>query len=125
SLPTLQGVLGIEYSPGALGRTLILEGWYMHLFSAPIGTALLFARPDTGGLAALVRWNFFPEHLELELRAMVGLEPLSWAIRPQVGFKWRALRIQVGATALDGEGSSFGAFYRANTSVYLLVKYAF
>jgi hypothetical protein len=124
-LPALQLVGGIEYSPGELGRTLIVEGWYMHVFSTPGDQALLFARADTGGVATLVRWNFFHEHLELELRALVGLEPWSVAIRPQVGYKWRALQIRVGAMVLDGNDLSFGGWYRNNTSIYVMAKYSF
>jgi hypothetical protein len=80
---------------------------------------------DTGGLATLLSWNFVREHLEMEFRALVGLEPWSIAIRPQIGYKWRALQIRLGAVVLDGNDLSLGGWYRVNTSVYWMAKCSF
>jgi hypothetical protein len=79
---------------------------------------------DSTAVAALVRWHFFDDHLLLEARGVVGVQPFSWMARGEVGYKRKALQIRAGAAVLDGDPYSFGNYYRANTSVYLLVKYA-
>jgi hypothetical protein len=124
-LPSVQAVVGAEYQPGALGRAVIVEGWYQHLFDAPADGALLLARQDMYGVAALFRWSFFRDHLELDVRGLVGLNPFYYAVRPQIGYKWRGLAIRAGALLLDGDDHSFGSYYHRNTSVYLIVRYAF
>lgn len=123
--PVVQASGGIEYQTGALGQIILVEGWYMHGFDLPAARPLLFYQADTGGLATLWRWTFFRQWLEVELRAMVGLDPFSWSIKPQVGLHWRGLRVQVGALVLDGDRYSFGNYFRDNTSVYVLTRYSF
>lgn len=121
---TVQATLGLEYQPGELGKTIIVEGWYMHLTDAP-SEPLLLAKQDNGGLATLVRWRFFRDHLELETRVLVSIAPLYWVVRPQVAYLWRGLAIRLGAVYLDGDDRSYGGYYRRNSSLYLAVKYSF
>jgi hypothetical protein len=121
---TVQAVLGFEYQPGELGKLLIVEGWYMGLISAP-ADPLLLTHTNNGGVAALFRWRLFRDHLELEARALVSIEPLYWIIRPQLGYLWRGLAVRIGMVYLDGEDGSFGAYYKRNSSIYSSIKYSF
>ncbi|HEX9104843.1 MAG TPA: hypothetical protein VF997_21680, partial [Polyangia bacterium] len=122
--PTLQATAGLEYQPGEFGKLVLVEGWYMHAFGLDDNQPLWFVQRDTAGAAALVRWCFFGEQLQLEARGVVAAQPLGWMVRGEVGYKHNALQIRAGAVMLDGDAFSFGHFYRANTSVYLFVKYA-
>lgn len=124
-LPTVQGVLGIEYQRGELGKALALEAQYMHVVDYPSDRSLLFARQHNAALAGLARWTFFRDHLQLELRALVGIVPFSYAVRPQVALLFRGVAIRFGALLPGGEDSSFGNYYRRNQSVYTMVRYSF
>jgi hypothetical protein len=119
----VQATLGLEYQPGELGKHIIVEGWYMYLTDPT--EPLLLARVHNGGVATLLRWRFLRDHLELELRGLLSIEPLYWIVRPSISYLWRGLAIRLGALYLDGRENSFGAYYSRNSSVYLMVKYSF
>lgn len=122
--PTLQATAGLEYQPGEFGKLVLVEGWYMHAVDLADDRPVWFAQRDIAGAAGLVRWSFFHDQLELEARGVVAAQPLSWMARGEAGWKHKALQIRAGAVLLDGDLFSFGHFYRANTSVYLFVKYS-
>jgi hypothetical protein len=123
-VPTLQATAGIEYQPGELGRVVLVEGWYQHAFDLDPAQALWFVERDSVAAAAVVKWHFFDERLLLEAHGVIGFQPFSWMARGEVGYKRKALQIRAGAAVLDGDPYSFGHYYRANTSVYLLFKYS-
>jgi hypothetical protein len=123
-VPVMQATAGIEYQPGELGRIVLVEGWYQHAFDLDPAQVLWFVERDSAAVAAVVKWHFFDEHLLLEGRGVVGFQPFSWMVRGEVGYKRKALQIRAGAVVLDGDPFSFGNYYRANTSVYLLLKYS-
>ncbi|HEY3359562.1 MAG TPA: DUF1302 family protein [Polyangia bacterium] len=122
--PALQATLGVEYQTGELGKTITVEAWYQRLVDAPPDGTLLGQDRDSAAVAALVRWIFFA-HLEVELRAVAGLRPSSYTLRPQVGWRWRDLAVRVGAVLLGGEVGSLAHYYRRNQSVYSMLKYSF
>ncbi|MGZ3405203.1 MAG: DUF1302 family protein [Polyangia bacterium] len=122
--PVVQATAGVEYQPGEFGKIVLVEGWYLHVLDPGDTQPLWFVQRDSAGAAALVRWHFFREQLQLEARSVVGVQPFSWMVRGEAGYKHKALQIRAGAVILDGDPFSFGHFYRANTSVYLLVKYS-
>ena len=122
--PALQATAGLEYQPGDFGKIVEVEGWYLRVVGLGDDQPLWFVQRDTAGVAALVRWSFFGDRLQLEGRGLVAAQPLSWMARGEIGYHRNALQIRAGAVVLDGDAFSFGHFYRANTSVYLLVKYA-
>ena len=122
--PTLQATAGLEYQPGEFGKLVLVEGWYMHVVGLGDDQPLWFVQRDTAGVAGLVRWSFFRDQLQLETRGLVAAQPLSWMARGEIGYHRNALQIRAGAVILDGDAFSFGHFYRANSSVYLLVRYA-
>ena len=122
--PALQATTGVEWAPGELGKLVLVEAWYLHAFELDDSQPLWFVQRETAGAAALVRWHFFREQLQLEARGVVGVQPFSWMVRGEAGYKRKALQIRAGAVILDGDPFSFGHFYRANTSVYLMVRYA-
>jgi hypothetical protein len=123
-VPVMQATAGIEYQPGELGRIVLVEAWYQHAFDLDTGPALWFVERDSAGAAAVVKWHFFDERLLVEARGVVGFQPFGWMVRGEVGYKRKALQIRAGAVVLDGDPFSFGNYYRANTSVYLLFKYS-
>lgn len=124
-LPTVQGVLGLEYQRGELGKTVALEAQYMRVVDYPADRSLLFARQDNAALAALARWTFLRDHLQLELRGVVGIVPFYYVARPQVTLMFRGAEIRFGALIPGGEDSSFGNYYRRNLSIYSMVRYSF
>ena len=123
-VPVVQATASIEYQPGELGRIVLVEAWYQHAFDLDPAQALWFVQRDSVAAAAVVKWHFFDDRLLLEARGVVGVQPFSWMVRGEVGYKHKALQIRAGAAVLDGDPYSFGGYYRANTSVYLLLRYA-
>jgi hypothetical protein len=122
--PTAQAVAGVEYQTGDVGKALVVEALYLRVLDPPPPGTLLFQRDDTMAVTALARWTFV-EHLELEARAVIGVAPFGYVVRPQVGWRAGPLAVHVGALLLDGDSASFGHYYRRNQSGYLNVRYAF
>jgi hypothetical protein len=85
---------------------------------------LLFVKEDNVGLANAVRWSFF-DNIVVEARAFLGVRPLSWVVRPEVGYGASAFTVRLGYLLIDGEGGSFGSWFRRNETVYLTTRYAF
>jgi hypothetical protein len=122
--PAFQAVAGTEYHSGEHGNSIVIEAWYQRLVDAPANGTLFGMHRDTAAFAAHWRWTFF-DRLEVELRGVLGLEPFSFSVRPQVGWKWRSLVVRVGVLALDGATDSLPHYYRRNRMVYALARYAF
>jgi len=121
--PAVQATAAVEYQTGELGKTVLLEGWYQHLVGAAGGDPLLGVEPDSAAVALLGRWTFI-DRLEVELRAAVGVAPRSYLLRPQIGWKFNALAVYLGAVLLGGEEGSMAHYFRRNQSLYLLAKYS-
>ncbi|MBX3204982.1 MAG: hypothetical protein KF764_07925 [Labilithrix sp.] len=131
--PTAQAVLGAEYQRG-FGKVIVVEASYMRLLGpeVPIVPApnqansgpLLFVRDDNLGVANVIRWTFF-ENVVVEARSFLGVRPLSWVLRPEVGWATPSFTARVGYLLIDGEGGSFGSYYRRNETVYLTTRYSF
>jgi hypothetical protein len=131
--PTAQLVLGAEYQRG-FGKGIIIEGSYLRLLGPSLiviptpnqanGGPLLFVKDDNVGVATVVRWTFF-ENLVVEWRSFLGITPFSWVVRPEIGYINPTFTARVGLLMLDGEGGSFGSFYRRNETVYVTARYSF
>ena len=131
--PTAQAVLGAEYQRG-FGRVIVLEASYLRLLGPEIpivptpnqanGGPLLFVKDDNLGVANVVRWTFL-ETLVLETRVFLGIRPYSWVLRPEFGYATPSFTARLGYMLIDGEGGSFGGFYRRNETLYVTTRYSF
>ena len=131
--PAAQLVAGVEYQQG-LGKVIVLEGTYLHLFDPEVPVVptpnqanvgpLLFVQPNNYGLANAIRWSLF-ESFVFEMRTFFGIQPLSWVVRPEVGYASPSFTVRLGYLAIDGAAGSFGGYYRRNESVYLTTRYSF
>lgn len=131
--PTAQVVVGTEYQRG-FGKVIVVEGSYMRLLGPEIPIVptdnqandgpLLFVRENNLGIANVIRWTFF-ENMVVETRTFLGLTPFSWVVRPEVGYASSSFTIRLGYLAIDGQGGSFGSYYRRNESVYVTTRYSF
>jgi hypothetical protein len=131
--PTAQLVLGAEYQRG-FGKVIVLEASYMRLLgpSIPIvptpnqanGGPLLFVEENNVGVANVIRWTFL-ENLVVEARSFLGVQPLSWVLRPEVGYATPSFTVRLGYLLIDGEGGSFGSYYRRNETLYVTTRYSF
>ncbi|HEV7558908.1 MAG TPA: DUF1302 family protein, partial [Kofleriaceae bacterium] len=124
--PAAQAVVSLEYQTGEIGKLLLLEGVYNRIMDTPPMIGLLGYNKDTEGVALLARWTFF-DVIETEVRAVYEDSPHTTVFQPQLAYRARSGGLSIGAGALfiKGEGSSLGAYYGRNDSVYGLVKYAF
>jgi hypothetical protein len=131
--PSAQVVVGAEYQQG-LGKVVILEASYMRILGPEVPIVptprqandgpLLFVREDNLGVANVIRWTF-GESIVFEARSFVGIMPLSWVLRPELGYGGTDWSLRVGYLMVDGEGGSFGSYYRRNETVYVTTRYSF
>lgn len=131
--PSAQLVVGAEYQSG-FGKVIVLEGTYMRLLGPEIPIVpvtnqandgpLLFVKEDNLGVANAIRWLFW-EKLVVETRTFLGVQPLSWLVRPEIGYATSNFTVRAGYLAIDGSGGSFGGYYRRNESLYLTTRYSF
>jgi hypothetical protein len=121
--PTFEAVAALEYQTGEIGKSVLVEARWLHLFDAP-AQPLFFYSQDNVGLSAQARWTF-GEYLEAELRAVLQGPPASIILRPQLGLRFNPFVWRVGVVWLDGEDFSLGGYYRRNRSVYTMLKYSF
>jgi hypothetical protein len=131
--PAVQAVAGVEYQRG-LGKVIIFEATYMHLFDPEIpvvptsnranGGPLLFVQPNNVGVVNVIRWSFL-ENIVFEARTLLGVQPFSWMVRPEIGYGTSNFTIRLGYLALDGVTGSFGGYYHRNQNVYLTTRYSF
>lgn len=123
--PSVQGVLGIEYQHGDLGKGALVELHYQYIRDLPADDTLLFQRPHNVSVGGLLRWSFFRERLRFELRGAVGIIPLSYSLRPQLAFAHRGFELRVGAFIPGGGDDSFGRYFERNLSVYTVARFSF
>lgn len=131
--PTAQVVAGAEYQRG-FGKVIVLEATYMRLLGPEIPIVptanqandgpLLFVKEDNVGVANAIRWLFL-DSIVVEARTFLGLQPLSWVVRPEIGYASSSFTFRVGYLAIDGSGGSFGGYYRRNESLYVTMRYSF
>lgn len=131
--PTATAVAGLEYQSG-FGKVIIVEASYLRLLGPKIPIVpvvdqnnsgpLLFVRDDNVGLANVIRWTFL-ENIVFEARSFIGINPFSWVIRPEIGYATSSFTVRLGYLAIDGQGGSFGSYYRRNESVYVTTRYSF
>lgn len=131
--PAAQAVAGVEYQRG-FGKVIMLEASYMHVLDPEVPVIpvvnqanrgdLLFIRDDNGGVANVVRWLFW-ENLVVEARSFLGLNPVSWVVRPEVGYASSSFTVRLGYLWIDGAGGSFGSWYRRNQTLYVTTRYSF
>ncbi len=119
--PALNTSLSFEWQTGEFGKAVLVELSYMRLFGESV-PPLLFSRTDNLGVAAMARWLFF-EHLTIELRAMVGILPFSYALRPEVGLRFGSFTAALGGVLLGGSELSFGQYFQRNQNVSLTLRY--
>lgn len=123
--PAVQAVAAVEYQPGELDRVVLVEGWAMRLLSPADVPILGFAPDGSAALAGLFRWTFLRERLEVEARAVLGLRPRSYALRPQLAWKKGAFQLRIGALLLGGDEGSTPDYYARNTGAYMITRFAF
>jgi hypothetical protein len=131
--PTAQVVAGAEYQRG-FGNVLVVEASYTRLLGPELMIVpaanqandgpLLFVKEDNLGLGSLVRWTPF-ENVIFEARSFVGIVPLSWVVRPEIGYASSSFTLRLGYLAIDGTGGSFGGYYRRNETIYVTSRYSF
>src|SRR5262249_36265024 len=116
--PTAQVVAGVEYQQG-LGKVIIFEATYMHLFDQEIPIVptankandgpLLFVQPNNYGIANAIQWSF-GDAVVVEMRTFFGIQPLSWVVRPEIGYGLSNFTLRLGYLAIDGSAGSFGGY---------------
>jgi hypothetical protein len=121
--PTAQGVAAVEWQSGEIGKTFLVEQEYERIMGKDPGP-LLGAVLDNVATAAVLRWTFF-DHLEPELRAVVGERPFGYVVRPQLAYKSGAWELRAGVAWIDGDDGSLPRYYRRNTSAYVIGKVSF
>lgn len=132
--PAAQEVVGLEYQTGSLYKVVGVEAWAQQIVGREVryvpaldpGTSgpLLFFQDQSYGMAGLVRW-LWGEHIVLDARATVGMDPFWWSIRPEVGYQDTTFTVRAGLLALDGTDGAIGDWYRRNTTAYVTSKVSF
>jgi hypothetical protein len=121
--PSFQGVLSVEYQTGEPDKGIQLELIYLRILD-PLRAPLLFYERNTLGGAFLLRWSLVGP-FSFELRALVGAQPWTAVLQPQLNLREDAFTFSVGGLWLDGAELSFGHYFHRNSSVYLRAKYVF
>jgi len=132
--PSAQGVFGIEYTPGDINKLILIEGSYQRVLgpSVPLvpvvnqanNGPLLFVEDNNVGVSNLIRWSFI-ENTIVETRTFIGIEPLWYSFRGEVGYNTPSFTLRLGALFLGGHSGSTGDYYRRNDSIYVTTRYAF
>jgi hypothetical protein len=121
--PSVQGVASIEYQTGDPDKLILLEAIYVSLVDLPPAPLMIYAR-DTVAVATNVRWPLW-DPVSFELRALVGIEPETSIVQPEVKVKLDALTLSAGGLWLDGEAFSLGEYFERNREIYAKAKYLF
>jgi hypothetical protein len=121
--PSVQGVASIEYQTGDPDKLILLEAIYLSLVDLPSAPLMIYAR-DTVALATNVRWPIW-DPVSFELRALVGIQPETSIVQPEVKVKLDALTLSAGGLWLDGEAFSLGEYFERNREIYAKAKYLF
>jgi len=125
SSPTAQGVLSVEYQTADVDKVILVEATYTRI-ADPLGAQLLGYDADSYGVSGTFRWPLGASGLALDLRGLVGIEPVSFILQPALRWKLSdSFSLKAGAVLLGGEEESLGWYYRRNTSAFAQAKYAF
>jgi hypothetical protein len=118
--PTVGGTAGLEYTGDDPQHALILETSALYVTSPPTGPLLGYERLSvTTGAAA--RWPI-GAGFGVDAAALVGIQPGTLVLRPEVTWKRGALTAAAGLAWLDGTAGSFGWYYRYTSEAYLRAK---
>lgn len=122
--PTVLGVVGLEYQTGSLDDVILVELLGARLLRDP-DTPLLGYERTTTAVAGTLRWTL-SESWGADLRGLVGIRPVTYALQPALRFKANdALTIKLGALIVSGATASLGGYYEDNDTAYLQLRYAF
>jgi hypothetical protein len=131
--PTAQMVAGMEYQRG-FGKVIVVEASYMRILGPEIPIVptpnqandgpLLFVNENNLGIANVIRWQFL-ENIVFEMRSLIGVQPVAWVIRPEIGYGTPSFTVRLGYLAIDGDAGSFGNYYRRNEALYVTTRYSF
>ena len=126
AVPTVLGVAGIEYQTGNIDDVLLVEVLAARMLDAPPpDTDILAYERNTAAVAGTLRWGM-GEEWGIDLRALVGLVPRSYALQPALRFKPNdSFTLRLGALILSGEENSFGWYFGDNDSAFVQLKWAF
>lgn len=132
--PSAQIVAGAEYQTGDLNKIILMELSYMRVLgpATPLVPVvdqrnfgpLLFFEDDNVGLSNLIRWSFFEDTI-VETRTFLGLEPLWFTVRGEIGYNTPDLTIRLGAMVLGGKANTYGDYFRRNESLYVTTRFSF
>jgi hypothetical protein len=117
----VQAVASLEYQTGELGKSVLVETVWLHIFDDVAPHSLLGYERDSSGVALQARWTF-RERLEAQLRGFVGLRPATYVVEPRLTWKWTSFALRAGLLLLDGDPFSFGGYFRRNTCAYGMVR---
>jgi hypothetical protein len=121
--PAFQAVASVEYQTGEIDKDILLEGIYQRVLDPPTVPLLIYAR-DTVAAALDFHWPLFAR-LALGIRALVGFQPRTELVQPQLDLNLEPLVLSAGGLILDGKHDSFGDYFQRNDEVYLKAKYSF
>jgi len=98
-------------------QLLTIEASYLHVGGGP--EELLFYNQDYASVAMLARWGVLRGDLVGELRAMFGIAPWTYVVRPQLTYKitpswW----VTAGVVVLGGDSRSVGGLFDRNDLVF-------
>jgi hypothetical protein len=120
---SLAAVAAVEYDGDSPDKVVIVEASYQRIADVPV-IPLLFYEPDSFGVAVVGRW-MFGQHAVVDVRAITGIHPASYAIRMEGGWRAGALTMKLGGLIMRGDDYSLGSYFRQNASIYLLARYAY
>jgi hypothetical protein len=98
-------------------QLLTVEASYLHVGGGP--EELLFYNQDYASIAMMARWGVLRGDLVGEVRAMIGITPWTYVVRPQVTYKitprwW----VTAGVVVLGGNERSVGGLFDRNDLVF-------
>jgi len=111
--PILQGVLSTEYQTGDKDQLALLEVVYLHLVDAPPLPLLIYDR-NTLAIGADLRWPLW-RPLGFEIRGLVGINPKTATVQPELNLKFEHWVVSGGSLWLDGEPFSLAGTFTATS----------
>jgi hypothetical protein len=121
--PALQGVFGLEWQTGQLGKLVLLELHHLQILDPPAEDTLLLQRAANTSVAATLRWKW--GNVIADAQLVQGVYPVSTLIRPEVGWKKERLDLRLGVLLLTGQARTYGSYYTESSSAYATAKYMF
>lgn len=121
--PAIQGVIALEYQTGEPDQVILVEAMYMRVLDELPAPLLIWSR-NSAGLGGLLRWPLWGG-LKIELRALIGIQPLTQVLQPQLDLDLGNWTASLGALWLGGEAYSFGQYFHRNRELYAKLKVSF